>query len=152
MQLYPATGFLRRHWPLGLLGGALAASLVWGALAPLGGGSHELLLELPRGSHAAPVEVPAEIRLTRGVRDVLLLRNLDSRPLVFGPLDIGPGREFRLPFEEEGEHLFACPAVRGGLVRVRVLAAPDPGWERLRWRLANLGQALRYLPLRGPDV
>lgn len=148
MNLHPQ---LRRHWPLAVLGAALACALAWAALAPIKGGSHEQLLELPPGSHAAPVAVPAEIRLTRGVRDVLLLRNLDRVPLVFGPLDIGPGREFRLPFEAEGEHQFACPAVIGGLVRVRVMAAPDPGWERLRWRLANLGQALRWLPLRGPE-
>ncbi|WP_020651820.1 hypothetical protein [Massilia niastensis] len=142
---------VRRHWPLAGLGGGLGAALLWAALAPLGGGSHELLLDVPRGAHASGLAVPAEIRLTRGVRDVLLLRNRDTVPLVFGPVDVAPGREFRLPFEEEGEFAFACPAVIGGLVRVRVLASPDPGWGRLRWRLANLGQVLRYLPLRAPD-
>jgi hypothetical protein len=146
---------VRRHWPLAGLAAGLALGLVWGALAPLGGGSHELLLEVPRGalgSTGAGLQVPAEIRLTRGVRDVLLLRNRDSAALAFGPVDVGPGREFRLPFEEEGEFVFACPAVAGGSVRVRVLASPDPGWERLRWRLDNLVQAVRYLPLRAPET
>jgi hypothetical protein len=34
---------------------------------------------------------------------------------------------------------------------VRVVPAPDPGWHRLRWRLAALVHAARYLPLIGPD-
>ena len=93
-----------------------------------------------------------EVRLTRGVRDVLLLRNQGSLPVVFGPLKIGPGRELRLPFGEEGVYVYACPAVAGRLVRVRVMAAPDPGWGRLRWRLANLQQSLRYLPLVSPGA
>ena len=144
---------VRRHWPLAGLAAGLELGLLWGALAPLGGGSHELLLEVPRGAvRGAGLQVPDEIRLTRGVRDVLLLRNRDSAPLAFGPVDVAPGREFRLPFEEEGEFVFACPAVAGGSVRVRVLASPDPGWERLRWRLDNLAQAVRYLPLRAPET
>lgn len=142
---------VQRHWPLAGLAGSLAAALLWATLAPLGGGSHELLLEAPPGARQAGLRVPAEIRLTRGVRDVLLLRNRDTAPFVFGPVDVAPGREFRLTFEEEGEHTYACPAVAGGVVRVRVLASPDPGWERLRWRLDNLDQAVRYLPLRAPD-
>ena len=146
---------LRRHWPLAGLAAGLVLGLLGGARAPLGGGILAVLLDAPRGAGAGPragLQVPAEIRLTRGVRDVLLLRNRDSAPLAFGPVDVAPGREFRLPFEEEGEFVFACPAVAGGSVRVRVLASPDPGWERLGWRLDNLAQAVRYLPLRAPET
>ena len=43
--------------------------------------------------------LPDEIRLTLGLNDVLLLRNLDDVPQVFGPTLIMPGQSFRLPFE-----------------------------------------------------
>jgi len=138
---------LRRHWPLAALFGALLLALLWGALWPLRGGSHELLLEVPPGARG----VPPELRLTAGVRDVLLLRNRSGRPLVFGPLQLAPGAQVRLPFGEEGEQAIPMPLLAGGVLRVRVLRLPDPGWERLRWRLANLGEAVRTLPLQGPE-
>lgn len=144
MNLPPS---LHRHWPLTVLLGALALALLWGALWPLRGGSHELLLEVGPGARATP----GEVRLTAGVRDVLLLRNRSGRPLVFGPLQLAPGAQVRLPFGEEGEQAIPMPLLPGGALRVRVLRMPDPGWERLRWRFANLGDAVRGLPLQGPD-
>jgi hypothetical protein len=138
---------LQRHWPLALVLGALVLALLWGALWPVRGGSHELLLDVPPGARG----VPREVRLTAGVRDVLLLRNRSGRPLVFGPLQLAPGGEVRLPFEEKGEQAIPMPLLAGGALRVRVLRSPDPGWERLRWRFANLGDAVRGLPLQGPD-
>lgn len=135
---------LQRHWPLACLGAALCLSLLWSALAPLGGGSHELLLDVRPGA-------PSALRLTLGVQDVLLLRNRSGAPLVFGPVQLAPGAEFRLPFEEAGEHDFPCPALPGGTLRVSVVPMPDPGWERLRWRSGRLGDAIRNLPLQGPE-
>lgn len=145
---------LRRHWPLSALAAGLLLALGWGALAPLGGGSHALLFEVPRGAHLHPggLRLPATIRLTLGVQDVLLLRNRDTAPLVFGPVDVAPGGEFRLALEDEGEFVYACPAVEGGRVVLSVVAAPGPGWERLRWRLGALVQAVRYLPLKSPET
>lgn len=150
----PAPGMkdlLSRHWPLA--GAAILLTLLaaWAMLAPLRGASRELLLEFGAGEGMDGIATPAEIRLTRGVRDVLLLRNRTSTPVVFGPLRIKAGGELRLPFEEEGRHLFVCPPVAGSMVTVSVVAAPGPGWSRLRWRLGNLAQSLRHLPLRAPD-
>jgi len=152
--LAPAPGMtsvLSRHWPLAGAAMLLALLAAWAMLAPLGGASRELLLEFGASERIDGIVAPAEIRLTRGVRDVLLLRNRASTPVVFGPLRVKAGGELRLPFEEEGRHLFVCPPVAGGMVAVNVMAAPGPGWPRLRWRLANLAQSLRHLPLRAPD-
>jgi len=33
---------------------------------------------------------------------------------------------------------------------VQVVAPPDPGFARLRWRLAGLADTLRYLPAIAP--
>lgn len=144
------SSFLARHWPLTALAGLCGLALLLGMLAPLRGGSHELLLAFP-STAAGELTLPSEIRLTRGVRDVLLLRNESRAPVVFGPLKIGPGRELRLPFGEAGLYTYACPPVAGKVVRVRVVDAPGPGWGRLRWRLDELRQWVRYLPLRSPD-
>lgn len=144
------SSFLTRHWPLTVLAILCGLALLLGMLAPLRGGSHELLLAFP-STVGGELTLPSEIRLTRGVRDVLLLRNESRAPVVFGPLKIGPGRELRLPFGESGLYTYACPPVAGKMVRVRVVDAPGPGWGRLRWRLDELRQWVRYLPLRSPD-
>lgn len=136
---------LRRHWPLAVLAAGLLLVLLWGMLWPLRGDSHELPFDV-RGR-----ETPAAVRLTLGVQDVLLLRNRTGAPLVFGPVQLAPGGEFRLPVEEAGEQDILCPALPGGVLRVRVVPMPDPGLDRLRWRLANAGHAIRTMPLQGPE-
>jgi hypothetical protein len=143
-----------------MLAGAFLLALLYGALAPLRAPSHERSFSFPRPGAAAgaaagaPARVqalPRDIRLTLGVQDVLLLRNLDRKPHVFGPLQLRPGQEVRLPFEHAGQYLYACPDVAGGVLKVSVVRLPDPGWERLRWRFGALGHALRTLPLVAPQ-
>ena len=143
----------RLQWALAAV---LFAALLWAALAPLYYPTRERLLEFPHGAavlrgQAGPVLVPAEVRLTLGVRDVLLLRNRDLAPHVFGQVLVLPGHEVRLPFEQAGDYPFACDVAPASTVTVNVLPQPDPGWARLRWRLAALLDAIRDLPLRGPD-
>ena len=138
-----------RHWPLGALAIVCGLALLLAMLAPLRGASQVLLLAFPSTAQGQ-LALPSEIRLTRGVRDVLLLRNDSPVPVVFGPLKIAPGSALRLPFDDTGLYTYACPPVLGKAVRVRVVDAPDPGWGRLRWRLDNLRQWVRYLPLRAP--
>jgi hypothetical protein len=147
----------RRHWPQWSLAAALLAALVWGALAPLRYANHDKLFEIPKGTFErrmngeAVAVLPDQVLLTLGVQDVLLLRNSDTVPQVFGPVLVMPGQDFRLPFEQAGDHPFACSAHASGQMTVRVVPAPDPGWDRLRWRLAAMLHAARYLPLIGPD-
>jgi len=141
----PANHLLRRlQWSLAAL---LGAALLWAALAPLHYPTRERLFEFARG--ATPV--PAEVRLTLGVRDVLLLRNHDRAPHVFGQVLVLPAHTVRLPFEQPGDYPFACDLAPGSTVVVRVLPQPDPGWSRLRWRLAALLEAVKTLPVQGPD-
>jgi len=148
----------RRYSPLWALAACALLALLWGALAPLRYPSHERVFEIPPGAlepapsgQARRAALPRVLTLTLGVQDVLLLRNRDRVGHVFGPLQLRPGQDFRLPFEQPGSYVYACPAVAGGELLVRVVGSPDPGWERLRWRLAALGQALRHLPLVAPD-
>jgi hypothetical protein len=150
----PSMSLQRRlQWaPAALLG----AALLWAAVAPLHYATRERLLEFPHGAAlvrgpAGPTLVPAEVGLTLGVRDVLLLRNRDVTPHVFGQLLVLPGHAVRLPFEQPGDYPFACDLAPASNVLVRVLPQPDPGWARLRWRLAALVEAIRELPLQGPD-
>ena len=134
----------RLQWSLAAL---LGTALLWAALAPLHYPTRERLFEFARG--AAPV--PAEVRLTLGVRDVLLLRNRDLAPHVFGQVLVLPARTVRLPFEQPGDYAYTCDLAPASTVTVRVLPQPDPGWSRLRWRLAALLDAVKTLPLQGPE-
>src|SRR6187549_3908058 len=79
--------------------------LGWATLAPIGAGPHDdAVYEIPRGTSArrmagADVAIfPQTIRLRLGFRDVLVLKNADVAPHIFGPTLILPGQSFRLPF------------------------------------------------------
>jgi len=145
------TEFQRRALHRELLGAA-ALTLLWAALAPLGGGSREHSVAIPAGTAALLASggrddsLPDQITLTLGVDDVLLLRNADEVPQQFGPVLIAPGENFRLPFEEAGVYPVAATAWAGRKLTVKVVEWPSPGWDRLSWRAAALVHALRYLP------
>jgi len=121
------------------------------ALAPVAFDSREELFEIPKGTWArrmagAKVEIlPSEIHLVLGVRNVLLLRNLDDVPQIFGPTLIMPGQSFRLPFEVASEYQFACTAHLSGQMTVIVSERPTNAWERLRFRAGNLLRSIRRL-------
>ena len=119
----------------------LALLAAWAALAPLQAVSRDQLFEIPKGTWERRMRgdrttiLPEKITLTLGVRDVLLLRNSDTVPQMFGPVLIMPGQDFRLPFAQSGEHPFDCTAHASGKMTVLVEEAPGPGMGRLRWRL-----------------
>jgi hypothetical protein len=127
---------------------ALTGAVAWAASMPVTFASREEVFEIPKGTWARrmsgdKVEIlPARIDLTLGVHDVLLLRNLDDVPQVFGPTVMMPGQSFRLPFEVASSYSFACTAHLSGQMTIVVAAQPLSAWDRLRWRAAALWNAV----------
>ncbi len=81
--------------------------------------------------------LPNEIYLTLGVRDILVLRNLDDVPQIFGPTLMMPGQSLRLPFDVAASYTFACTAHASGQMTIIVTAHPASPWARIRWWLAE---------------
>jgi len=136
------------HWvAIPFVAGALGTT-AWAALMPVQFGSREELFEIPEGTWARrmsgdKVEIlPSEVRLVLGVHDVLLLRNLDDVPQVFGPTIMMPGQSFRLPFELASSYQFACTAHASGQMTVVVEPPLLSPWARLRWRATSLWRSL----------
>jgi hypothetical protein len=125
--------------------------LGWAALAPIKVASHDELFEIPHGTYARRVAgekieiLPQTIWLTLGLNDVLLLRNRDEVPHVFGPTLIMPGQSFSLPFAKASTYSFACTAHASGQLNIIVEPPPAPGWETLRWRLRKLTNTVWHL-------
>jgi hypothetical protein len=120
---------------------AAIAALGWAGFAPLSVPSRDELFEIPKGTYARraagdKVEIlPSRIRLTIGLNDVLLLRNLDDVPQVFGPSIMMPGQSLSLPFEKAAEYQFACTAHASGQMTVLVEPYPAMPWSKIRWRV-----------------
>lgn len=118
----------------------LLAGLAWAAFVPVRFASREEVFEIPKGTWARrmagdPVEIlPARIDLVLHVHDVLLLKNSDDVPQVFGPTVMMPGQSFRLPFAVASDYQFECTAHASGQMVVVVHPAPDTPWNRLRLR------------------
>lgn len=147
---FSAFGAGRAAAGVGLLMGAIMlGALGWAALAPIQPASRDELFEIPAGTWARrqagdKVQIlPDRIGLTLGANDVLLLKNLDEVPQVFGPVLIMPGQSFRLPFEVASTYSFACSAHASGEMTVVVEAHPTPGWPTLRWRLQQWMRRVR---------
>jgi hypothetical protein len=120
---------------------AVLAALGWAGFAPISVPSRDELFEIPKGTYARrmagdKVEIlPSQIRLTLGLNDVLLLRNLDEVPQVFGPTIMMPGQSFRLPFEKASRYDFACSAHASGQMTVFVEPEPVTPRSRIQWRV-----------------
>ena len=126
-------------------------TLACAALIPIGKGAREELFEIPKGTWAArraghAIDIlPSKIYLVLEIHDVLLLRNLDVVPQMFGPTLIMPGQSFRLPFDVASEYQFACTAHVSGEMTVVVDQAPKTPWQRLRWRTGEIMKAVTRL-------
>src|SRR4026209_1124183 len=116
----------------------------WGGFAPIKPPPREALFEIPRGTWARRMSgskteiLPAEIRLTLGLRDILVLRNLDKVPLIFGPTLMMPGQSLRLPFAVSSSYTFACTAHLNGQMIIVVHPLPETPWARIHWRMSEL--------------
>lgn len=130
----------------GILLAALGVALVaagWAGFAPIEVGSREQVFDIPKGTFAKrragmPVEIlPDHIRLTLGLDDVLLIRNHDDVPQVFGPTLLMPGQSFRLPFERAATYQFACTAHASGQLSIEVEPEPKTPWARIHWRVRD---------------
>ena len=130
-----------------LLALALLAALALAAFAPIATGSREQLFEIRPGTHARRMAgghadiLPQTIRLTVGVKDVLVFRNSDQAPHIFGPTLIMPGQSLKLPFSLASTYSFQCTAHANGQLNIIVNPEPTVGLRRLRWRLLALTQA-----------
>jgi hypothetical protein len=126
-----------------LLGSAVSAA-AWAALSPIQCASHDVIFEIPKGTWARRmagnnVEIlPSRIRLTLGLRDVLVLKNMDDVPQAFGPVLMMPGQSFRLPFAVASEYQFACTAHASGQMTIIVEPKPESAWARVWWRLRSV--------------
>ena len=124
--------------------GVALGTVAWAALTPIKSGSREVLFEIPRGTWARrmagnKIEIlPSSIRLTLGLKDVLVLKNLDDVPQVFGPTLMMPGQSFRLPFAVASAYQFACTAHASGQMTIIVEPRPDSPWARVGWRFRQI--------------
>jgi hypothetical protein len=131
-----------------ILPAALAAVAIgvtgWAALAPISSGSREQVYVIPQGTWARRAageeveNVPPEIRLTLGIKDILVLRNRDDVPQMVGPVLIMPGQSFELPFRIPSVYIFTCSLHASGRLSVVVEPSPEHWWARLRWRAAAI--------------
>jgi hypothetical protein len=127
-----------------VLAAASVAALAVVGFIPIQSASRDKIFAIPKGTWARrmsgdKVEIlPDHIRLTLGIRDILVLRNQDDVPQIFGPTLMMPGQSFRLPFERAAEYTFACTAHASGQMTIVVEANPNTPWARIRWRLIEL--------------
>jgi len=130
-----------RGWGILLLGSVVSAT-AWAALSPIRASeSRDVVFAIPPGTWARrmagnKVEIlPSTIHLTLGLKDILVLKNLDDVPQVFGPTLMMPGQSFRLPFAVASDYHFNCTAHASGQMTIIVEPMPQSAWDRVWWRL-----------------
>jgi len=132
------------------LAAGVVGGMVWAALAPITSASSDEIFEIPKGTWARRMAgnnidiLPSRIHLTLGIKNILVLKNMDDVPQVFGPALMMPGQTFRLPFEVASSYQFACTAHASGQMTVVVAPMPTSPWGRLRWRLHALLRAASW--------
>jgi len=132
---------------LGILLVSIAIGVMtWAALTPIRSESRDVIFEIPKGTWARrmagnKIEIlPSTIRLTLGLKDILVLKNMDDVPQIFGQTLMMPGQSFRLPFAVASDYQFVCTAHASGQMTVIVELMPESAWARIWWRLRALRQ------------
>ena len=132
------------RWSGILLVSIALGAAAWAALTPISSESRDVIFEIPKGTWARrmagnKIEIlPSKIRLTLGLKDILVLKNMDDVPQIFGPTLMMPGQSFRLPFAVASDYQFACTAHASGQMTVTVEPMPESAWARIWWRLRAL--------------
>jgi hypothetical protein len=135
---------MKSVYKIGALLIIVAGGAILAAVLPVNYTSREEIFEIPKGTWSQrmsgdPVNIlPDKVYLALNVRNILVLRNLDDVPQMFGPTLIMPGQSFKLPFELAADYQFECTAHASGQMTVIVDPEPTPGWQRLQWRIKNL--------------
>jgi hypothetical protein len=137
-----------RRWIFLAIAVVPIAGFAWIAVRPISSPSREQVFEIPKGTwarHMAGEKVetlPDHIYLTAGLRDILVLRNHDDVPQIFGPTLMMPGQSFTLPFDRPAEYQFACTAHASGQMTIVVYPFPESFWTRGVWRTRALLRTL----------
>ena len=140
----PVPSPTRRRRLLGIVAGAIFTVVVFAAMWPVTFDSREELFEIPKGTWARRMAgekreiLPSQIDLVVGIHNVLMLKNSDDVPQIFGVTLLMPGQTLRIPFTRPSENYFACTAHASGQLVVSVEATPIWPWNRLSWRVRRM--------------
>jgi hypothetical protein len=144
----PAPFRTRRRRLFGIVAGVILIPVVFASMWPVTFDSRDELFESPKGTWARRMagekrEIrPSDIHLVVGIHNVLMLKNSDDVPQIFGPTLLMPGQTLRIPFTRPSENYFSCTAHASGQLLVVVEATPAWPWDRLSWRVRRM---LRWL-------
>ncbi|HTB66011.1 MAG TPA: hypothetical protein VK727_07260 [Steroidobacteraceae bacterium] len=137
-----------RTWVLTAVAAGSMVALTWAAVTPLRSASREHIFVIPKGTWARRMAgqnvaiLPDHIHLTLGLHDILVLKNHDDVPQIFGPTLMMPGQSFTLPFDRPAQYQFACTAHASGQMTIVVEAFPGTPLARIAWRARALVRAL----------
>ena len=64
--------------------------------------------------------LPTQITLVRGIRDVLVIKNMSTSTVTVAGTTLAPGQQFRQYYRSAGEYTFTCSVHNGQTLHVLV--------------------------------